>query len=80
MTASSSSSPYQKTTGEKILLIFGWILIAVGAFLIFILASGIITGILFSLMIVAGFFMRHYANKRVNRLKEKHSGSGGGRR
>jgi type IV secretory pathway TrbL component len=69
----TASSPYQKTTGEKILLIFGWILIAVGAFLIFVLASGIITGILFSLLIVAGFVMRHFANRRVKKLKEKES-------
>ena len=72
MTA-TASSPYQKTTGEKILLIFGWILIAAGAFLIFVLASGIITGILFSLLIVAGFVMRHFANRRVKKLKENES-------
>jgi len=68
----AAASPYQKTTGEKILLIFGWILIAVGAFLIFVLASGIITGFLFALLIVTGFVMRYYANKRVKQLKEKH--------
>ncbi len=67
----ASSSPYQKTTGEKILLIFGWILIAAGAFLIFFLASGIFTALLFLLMIVAGFVMRHFANRRVKKLKEK---------
>jgi hypothetical protein len=37
----TASSPYDKTAGEKVLLIFGWILIAVGAFLIFYLAAGI---------------------------------------
>ncbi len=67
----ASSSPYKKTTGEKILLIFGWILIAAGAFLIFFLASGIFTVLLFLLMIVAGFVMRYYANKRVKQLKRK---------
>jgi Na+/melibiose symporter-like transporter len=67
----AASSPHQKTTGEKVLLILGWILIAVGAFLIFVVASGIITGILFSLLIVAGFVMRHFANRRVKKLKEK---------
>jgi uncharacterized membrane protein YfcA len=69
MTASSSSS-YKKTPVEKILLIFAWIFIIVGAFLIFYLASGIFTGLLFSLMIVLGFVMRHYANKRVKQLKK----------
>lgn len=71
MYVTTASSPYKKTTGEKILLIFGWILIAVGAFLIFFLASGIFTAILFLLMIVAGFVMRHYANKRIKQLKRK---------
>ena len=72
MTASSpSSSPYKKTTGEKILLIFSWILIIVGVLLIFFLASGIFTGLLFATLIVTGFVMRHYANKRVNQLKKK---------
>lgn len=66
-----SSSPYKKTRGEKILLIFGWMLIVVGAFLIFFLAAGIFTALLFSLLIVAGFVMRHYANRRVNQLKRK---------
>ena len=67
----ASSSPYKKTKGENVLLIFGWILIAVGAFLIFFLAAGIFTGLLFSLLIVAGFVMRHYANSRVKQLKRK---------
>jgi hypothetical protein len=67
----ASSSPYKKTRGEKILLIFGWMLIVVGAFLIFFLAAGIFTALLFSLLIVAGFVMRHYANRRVNQLKRK---------
>ena len=70
MTASSSPS-YKKTTLEKILLIFAWIFIALGAFLIFYLASGIFTGLLFSILIVLGFVMRHYANKRVKQLKKK---------
>ena len=65
------SSPYKKTTGETILLIFGWMLIAMGAFLIFFLAAGIFTALLFSLLIVAGFVMRHYANRRVKQLKSK---------
>jgi uncharacterized membrane protein len=67
----ASSSPYKKTKGEKVLLIFGWILIAVGAFLIFFLAAGIFTALLLSLLIVAGFVMRHYANRRVKQLKRK---------
>jgi ABC-type multidrug transport system fused ATPase/permease subunit len=70
MTA-SSSSPYQKTAGEKILLIFGWILIAVGAFLVFFLASGIFTILLFLILIVVGFIMRHFANRRVKQLKRR---------
>jgi hypothetical protein len=67
----TASSPYKKTAGEKILLIFGWILIAVGASLIFYLASGIFTILLFSILIVAGFVMRHFANRRVKQLKRK---------
>ena len=50
----------------------GWILIAVGAsFLIFFLASGIFTILLFSILIVVGFVMRHFANRRVKQLKRK---------
>lgn len=51
---SASSSSYKKTAGEKILLIFAWIFIIVGAFLIFYLASGIFTGLLLSIPIVLG--------------------------
>jgi ABC-type multidrug transport system fused ATPase/permease subunit len=70
MTAPSSSS-YKKTTGEKILLIFSLILIMVGSILIFFLASGIFTMLLFGSLVVAGFVMHHYANRRVNQLKKK---------
>lgn len=68
---SSSSGIYKKTTGEKILLVFGWICIAIGAFLIFYIASGIFTFLLFVILIVAGFIMLHYANKRVKQLKKQ---------
>ena len=75
MTAPSPSS-YKKTTGEKILLIFSFILIMVGSILIFFLASGIFTVLLFGSLVVAGFVMHHYANRRVNRLKKKLPSSG----
>jgi ABC-type multidrug transport system fused ATPase/permease subunit len=61
----------QQNCRRKDTLKIGWILIAVGAFLIFFLASGIFTILLFSILIVVGFVMRHFANKRVKQLKRK---------
>jgi cadmium resistance protein CadD (predicted permease) len=72
MTRPGSSSPYKRrTTVERVLQIFGWILIVVGVFLIFFLASGIITGLLSAIPLVIGIAMVYYNGKRVKQLKKQ---------
>jgi heme O synthase-like polyprenyltransferase len=65
------SSPYKRTTVEKALQIFGWILIVLGVFLIFFLASGIFSGLLFAIPSVIGIVMVYYSGKRIKQLKKK---------
>jgi cadmium resistance protein CadD (predicted permease) len=68
----SEPSPYKRrTTVERVLQIFGWILIVVGAFLIFFLASGIITGLLSAIPLAIGIVMVYYSGKRVKQLKKQ---------
>lgn len=66
----TAASLYKEITGEKILLIFSWI-IMVWALLIISIGYGIITGLFFSSVIVVGVVMRHFTNKRVKQLKER---------
>jgi heme O synthase-like polyprenyltransferase len=65
-------SPYKRrTTVERVLQIFGWILIVLGVFLIFFLASGIITGLLSAIPLVTGIVMVYYSGKRIKQLKKQ---------
>ena len=65
-------SPYKRrTTVERVLQIFGWILIVLGVFLIFFLASGIITGLLSAIPLVIGIVMVYYSGKRIKQLKKQ---------
>ena len=68
----SSSSPYKRrTTVERALQIFGWILIVLGVFLIFFLASGIFSGLLVAIPLVIGIVMVYYSGKRIQQLKKQ---------
>jgi hypothetical protein len=68
---SSSSSPYKRrTTAERVLQIFGWILIVLGVVLIFFLASGIFSGLLVAIPLVIGIVMVYYSGKRIKQLKK----------
>jgi preprotein translocase subunit SecG len=69
--SSSSSSPYKRTTIERVLQIFGWILIVLGVFLIFFLASGIFSGLLVAIPLVIGIVMVYYSGKRIKQLKKQ---------
>jgi hypothetical protein len=67
----ASSSPYKRTTVERALQIFGWILIVLGMFLIFFLASGIFSGLLVAIPLVIGIVMVYYSGKRIKQLKKQ---------
>ncbi len=71
MTAGVPSSYYNKTTSERILQAGGWILIVIGAFLIFFLATGIITALLFAIPIFVGIVMVSLSGWRVKQLKKQ---------
>jgi hypothetical protein len=71
MTRPGSSSPYKRTTVERALQIFGWILIVLGVFLIFFLASGIFSGLLVAIPLVIGIVMVYYSGKRIKQLKKQ---------
>ena len=71
MTAGVPSSHYNKTTSERMLQGVGWILIVVGAFLIFFLATGIFTALLFAIPIVIGIVMVSLSGWRVKQLKKQ---------
>jgi hypothetical protein len=71
MTAGVPSSHYNKTTSERMLQGGGWILIVVGAFLIFFLATGIFTALLFAIPIVIGIVMVSLSGWRVKHLKKQ---------
>ena len=64
-------SPYKRTTVERALQIFGWILIVLGVFLIFFLASGIFSGLLVAIPLVIGIVMVYYSDKRIKQLKKQ---------
>ena len=65
-------SPYKRrTTVERVLQIFGWILIVLGVFLIFFLASGIFSGLLVAIPLVIGIVMVYYSGKRIKQLKKQ---------
>jgi hypothetical protein len=70
MTAGVPSSHYNKTTSERMLQAGGCILIVVGAFLIFFLATGIFTALLFAIPIVIGIVMVSLSGWRVKQLKK----------
>lgn len=62
---------YNKTTSERTLQAVGWILIVIGAFLIFFLASGIFTALLLAIPIFVGIILVYLSGKRVKQLKKK---------
>jgi hypothetical protein len=64
-------SKYSKTTSKRILEAVGWILIVVGAFLIFFLASGIFRALLFAIPIIIGIVMVYLSGRRVKQLKKR---------
>jgi hypothetical protein len=64
-------SKYSRTTSERILEAVGWILIVVGAFLIFFLASGIFRALLFAIPIIIGIVMVYLTGRRVKQLKKR---------
>jgi multisubunit Na+/H+ antiporter MnhG subunit len=64
-------SKYSKTTGERMLSAFGWILIVLGAFLIFFLAAGIFAALLLAIPIFVGIVLVYLSSRRVKQLKNK---------
>jgi cobalamin biosynthesis protein CobD/CbiB len=71
MTAGVPSSHYNKTTSERTLQGGGWILIVVGAFLIFFLATEIFTALLFAIPIIIGIVMVSLSGWREKQLKKQ---------
>ena len=71
MTAGVPSSHYNKTTSERMLQAAGWILIVVGAFLIFFLATRFFTALLFAIPIIIGIVLVSLSGWRVKQLKKQ---------
>ena len=64
-------SKYSKTTSEKLLRVGGWALTLVGSFLLYFLADGAFTTILFGILMVIGIVMVFLSDRRVNQLKKQ---------
>ena len=64
-------SKYSKTTSEKLLLAGGWALTLVGSFLLYFLADGAFTTILFIILMAIGIVMLFLSDRRINQLKKQ---------
>jgi ABC-type multidrug transport system fused ATPase/permease subunit len=64
-------SKYSKTTSEKLLRVGGWALTLVGSFLLYFLADGAFTTILFIILMVIGIVMLFLSDRRINQLKKQ---------
>ena len=64
-------SKYSKTTSEKLLRVGGWALTLVGSSLLYFLADGAFTTILFGILMVIGIVMVFLSDRRVNQLKKQ---------
>ena len=64
-------SKYSKTTSEKLLRVGGWALTLVGSFLLYFLADGAFTTILFIILMAIGIVMLFLSDRRINQLKKQ---------
>ena len=64
-------SKYSKTTSEKLLQAGGWALTLAGSFLLYFLADGAFTTILFGILMAIGIVMVFLSDRRVNQLKKQ---------
>ncbi len=71
MTNIPPSKKYSKTTNEKLLRAGGWALTLVGSFLLYFLADGAFTTILFGILMAIGIVMVFLSDRRVNQLKKQ---------